>query len=86
MAELDQSFASFDQWVNKASSWLTRRGPHVHAVCFDTKGRACLNGGGFMKARDENAFPVRWLWPDQIARLAILRPDVFVIKPTEVQP
>jgi hypothetical protein len=75
VAEHDQQFDSFQQWVNKASSWLTRRGQFVRAVCFDTQGRACPNGGAFMRARDEGAFPVRWLWPDQIAALAVKHAD-----------
>ncbi len=70
MSEYNQQFDSFDQRVNKASSWLTRRGIRVHAICYDTQGRLVSNGGDFMRARDENAFPVRWIWPDQVARIA----------------
>ena len=70
MSERDQQFDTFEEWVNKASSWLTRRGPIENAVCFDTRGRACRCGGDFMRARDEGAFPVRYLWPDQVAALA----------------
>ena len=71
MAEHNQQFDNFQQWVNKAPSWLTRRGTNVHAICYDTKGRLCRIGGDFMRARDENAFPVRWLWPEQVAKLAV---------------
>lgn len=70
MAEHNQRFDSFQEWVNKASSWLTRRGKFERAVCFDAKGRWCGCGGDFMRARDDNAFPVRWLWPDQVGALA----------------
>jgi hypothetical protein len=66
MAEHDQKFETFDRWVNKASSWLTRRGPDDHAICYDTKGRLCRNGADFMRARDEGAFPVQWVWLDQV--------------------
>lgn len=54
-------FPTFETWVNKASSWLTgdTRG---RAVCVDMKGRICSCGGDFMRARDENAFPVRFFW------------------------
>jgi hypothetical protein len=74
MAEYNQQFDSFQEWVNKASSWLTRRqrweGDNVmRAICFDAKGRYCYSGEQFMRARDEKAFPVRWLWPDQIAEI-----------------
>ena len=67
MAEHDQQFDFFQQWVNKASSWLTRRGPNVRAVCFDTSGTLCANSTDFMAARDAKRFPVRWVWPDQVA-------------------
>lgn len=70
MTETNQQFEHFATWVNMASSWLTRRGPHVHAVCIDARGRACEMGKDFMRARDEDAFPVRWLWPEDVAALA----------------
>lgn len=77
----DQQFDSFDDWVNHASSRLTnhplycqgdlKRGEHYWdrfvAICIDAKGRLCRNGGDFARARDEGAFPVRWVWPDQVA-------------------
>lgn len=76
-----QSFTSHQQWVNKASSWLTQhpdycdtehgseagyRGRHFTAMCFDQKGRRLCIGGDFQRAADEDAFPVWWIWPDQI--------------------
>lgn len=75
MAEHDQQFDSFVQWVNKASSWLTRH-PDFHeerfrAICFDSKGRLCRVGADFMRARDEGAFPVHWIWPDQVGPLVL---------------
>ncbi len=70
MAEHDQRFDSFTQWVDRASSWLTRRSPHEKAICLDAKNRVCRNGGDMMRARDEGAFPVRWLWPDDVAAMA----------------
>jgi len=71
MAEHNQQFKDITEWVNKGRSWLTRRGSHVHAICFDMKRRPILCGGDFMRARDEDAFPVRWLWPNQVARMAM---------------
>jgi hypothetical protein len=50
-------FTTFDTWVNKAAGWIDGR-----AVCIDAKGRRCFNGGDFMRARDEDAFPVRFFW------------------------
>ena len=69
MAEHNQQFDSFIQWVNKASSWLTRHPryhpKHFRVRCVDAVGRVCQNGADFMRARDEDAFPIRWTWPDQ---------------------
>lgn len=77
----DQTFDCFQQWVNRASSWLTChpefndteqgeskgwRGHHFKALCFDSFGRRCRNGGDMQRAHDEGAFPVWWIWPDQI--------------------
>lgn len=75
MAEHNQQFKSHQEWVNKASSWLTRHpewdGKSFRAICFDTKGRLCRIGKDFMRARDEDAFPVRWVWPDQVPELVL---------------
>lgn len=57
----DGEFHSFAEWVNKASSWIGFTG----AKCYDAKDRPCRNGGDFARARDENAFPVRWYYPDR---------------------
>jgi hypothetical protein len=71
MSEHNQRFDTYQQWVNNASSWLTRhpdyRAGRFHAICYDTMGRLCQCGGDMMRARDEGAFPVRWVWPDQVA-------------------
>lgn len=68
-----QHFASYQMWESKASSWLTShidyRSDRFRAICFDAKGRQCLQGADFMRARDDDSFPVYWLWPDQIAWL-----------------
>src|SRR5687768_10601408 len=81
-----QCFTSFQDWVNKATSRLTRhveynntefgetkgyRGRHFTAMCFDSLGRRCRNGGDFQRAEDEGAFPVWWIWPDQIIDLVV---------------
>ena len=52
----DGEFATFQTWVNKATSWIGGTNP----LCADTKGRVCRNGGDMMRARDEGAFPVRF--------------------------
>lgn len=79
MGEYNQQFRSFDEWVNKASSWLTRRGKHVRAICFDSKGRMCCIGRDSMRARDDSAFPVHWVWSDQAA-------DKIVVSFRDAQP
>lgn len=59
-------FDTFGQWVAWASSWLTGRtgsvGEPLPAICVDAKGRRCHVGKDFMRARDEDAFPVRFFW------------------------
>jgi hypothetical protein len=76
MAEFNQQFDSFQEWVNKGTSWLTRHPlysredwRHFTAICYDTKGHRVTCGGDFQSASDEGAFPVRWIWPDQVADL-----------------
>ena len=59
--EADGEFATYITWVNKASSWIGWTG----AKCFDAKDRPCRNGGDMMRARDEDAFPVRWYWTER---------------------
>lgn len=87
-----QMFRSHTEWVNKATRWLTShprylntehngpakgwRGDHFTALCFDQKGRRCRNGGDMRRADEEGAFPVWWIWPDQIAPL--LMPDAML--------
>jgi len=81
----DQAFRSFPEWTNKASSWLTShpdfnntehgdkkgwRGHHFTALCFDSFGRRCRMGADFMRADAEGAFPIWWVFPDQIAEMS----------------
>ena len=74
-----QTFKSFNDWVNRASSVLTAHpqyhntehnkngwnGSHFTAMCFDSAGKRCYNGGDFKDA----IYPVWWVWPDQIVEL-----------------
>jgi hypothetical protein len=71
MAEHDQRFDTYAQWVDKAPSWLGQRGPHEKAICLDSRNRLCAIAPDFARARDEEAFPVRWLWPEDVATLAV---------------
>lgn len=54
--DADGELTSFEQWVNKATSWIGG----TNALCADARGRVCRNGGDMMRARDEGAFPVRF--------------------------
>lgn len=47
-----RQFNSFEQWVNKASTWVNG------GICLDTDGNELKIGADFMRARDEGKFPV----------------------------
>ena len=47
-----RQFLSFEQWVNKAPTWIQG------GVCLDNTGRVCSSGADFERARDENTFPI----------------------------
>ncbi len=59
-------FASHADWVNFATKRLTGTtgtyGTHAAAICVDALGRRCLGGGDMARARDEDAFPVRYFF------------------------
>jgi len=79
----DQKFDNFGQWIENASVWLTAHPNYrtdFRAICFDAKGRLCRIGGEFERARNENAFPIRWLWPDQVAELGAILASAESIK------
>lgn len=50
-------FDSFTQWVNKAQRWFRTCGERKH-ICIDARGRICLSGLEFARARDESSFPI----------------------------
>ncbi len=86
-----QYFSTHREWVRRAKYVLTAhpkylntehdgpakgwRGEHFTAMCFDQLGRRVRNGGDFKRAENENAFPVWWIWPDQIS--ALIMPPAF---------
>jgi hypothetical protein len=86
-----QSFGTKAEWIARAQRVLTAhpeyrntehdgpktgwRGYHFTALCFDQKGRRCRNGGDFQRAEDEGAYPIWWVWPDQIAALLEAGPE-----------
>ncbi len=59
-------FRDFSDWVSFASARLSgcegSVGQEVPAICVDAKGRRCHVGKDFQRARDEDAFPVRYFW------------------------
>jgi hypothetical protein len=59
-------FKDHGDWVSFASQRLQvaedSNGYPLSAICVDTLGRRCANGGDFMRARDEGTFPVRYFW------------------------
>lgn len=53
-------FSSFERWVNKAQSWFRNCGVRSDdTICLDSKGRVCLSGKQFMRARDDGSFPIK---------------------------
>ena len=60
-------FCSYSDWVNFATKRLTGTydvltGREVPSICIDAFGRRCTSGAHMMRARDEDAFPVRYFW------------------------
>lgn len=59
-------FCSHADWVNFASKRLTvaddSNGNPLPAICVDALGRRCANGRDMARARDEDAFPVRYFF------------------------
>lgn len=72
--EADGEFASHMKWVNHANSWIGGTG----AKLFDTKDRPCRNGADMMQARDDDAFPVRWYYPQRFGKIHI--PDARTLR------
>ena len=86
-----QCFLNHSEWVRRATTRLTNhpdylntehdgpakgwRGAHFTALCFDQKGRRCRNGGDFQRATDDDAYPIWWIWPDQIVPLIMAQRD-----------
>jgi len=70
MSERNQQFDDRQQWRD-GWKWLSRRGSQVHAICFDALGRPVTSCNDVTRAHTEKAFPIRWLWPNQVARLAM---------------
>ena len=77
-------FDTFNDWVNFAPQALTgimdKRGRELKAICIDDIGRRCNVGEDFMRARDENTFPVRYFTEmTERALVDIPKPDIEVV-------
>lgn len=59
-------FTSHADWVNFATKRLVgttgTHGVDAKAICVDALGRRCLGGADMARARDEDAFPVRYFF------------------------
>lgn len=54
------SFHSEQNWVNTARNLYFNCGlPRNHIITIDSAGRVCANGGHFMRATREGAYPVK---------------------------
>lgn len=72
--EADGEFSTHMKWVNHASSWIGGTG----AKTFDAKDRPCRSGADMQRARDEDAFPVRWYYPNRFEEALI--PDARTLR------
>lgn len=72
-------FSSFQQWVNKARSWLAG----TDYLCVDSAGRRCRIGADMMLADKEGTFPV-YYGPPIVSRPIILRPDKLAGPPSQI--
>ena len=53
-------FADYDNWCDTAKVKFSRAGLRGdNAVCVDARGRICLSGKEFMRARDQGTWPVK---------------------------
>lgn len=58
-AELFQ-FDDYENWCDTAKRKFKKANKHSNdVICLDTQNRICGWGEHFMKARDENAFPIK---------------------------
>lgn len=63
-------FETYKEWQNKAKGWYQSFGASSrNAIAIDQHGRICHQGGHFMRARDDQAFPVVVYLLDCEARL-----------------
>lgn len=56
-AEEDGAFHDYEEWAR-----LGTLPPFRHAVFTDARGRRCMTHKDFLRAREEDAFPVGYRW------------------------
>lgn len=60
VGEMLFEFSSFEDWVNKAETRFKLAGVKGdEVICVDQKGRLLKKGKEFMRAREDNSFPVK---------------------------
>ena len=59
----DGEFGTYDEWAR-----LGQQPPYRSATFLDAQGRRCVTQQDFSRARDTNAFPVRFRWEASKAR------------------
>lgn len=53
------SFSNEQQWINKARLWFERSGVKKgNYICIDSVGRVCTKGAEFMRATEEDTYPI----------------------------
>lgn len=53
----DGEFETYDEWAR-----LGPQAPYRSAIFVDGRDRPCITEQDFARARDDNAFPVRYRW------------------------
>jgi hypothetical protein len=52
-------FTDYEDWVNRAPGMFKKhRASSLDTICVDAKGRLCMKGKEFMRAKKENTYPI----------------------------
>ncbi len=65
-APQEQSFADPGEWERHAQAWLAPHPVRGTPACLDAKGRRVSSREDALRAEADDAFPLRWFWPDQL--------------------
>ena len=64
-----QQWDTYEDWERDPLAYGPRLGGMI-PTCFDVEHRIVRSWMDFQHARQQNAFPVRWLWPEDVAKMA----------------